>query len=153
MVHLPKDETNLILTTETTADNAHSRRDFLKQSAAAAGAGLLGGGIMSLSSSAWAAGSDKPEKTEVKVGFIPFHKTYQNLLIVEQIGFVFTSCFNKIAQRDTLGFRYKTPQMRGFTALSQHHTPLGLTFFPQALRLVELTIGIYSINRMNAPLK
>lgn len=83
----------------------------------------------------------------------PFHKTYQNLLIVEQIGFVFTSCFNKIAQRDTLGFRYKTPQMRGFTALSQHHTPLGLTFFPQALRLVELTIGIYSINRMNAPLK
>ncbi|HMX98208.1 MAG TPA: CmpA/NrtA family ABC transporter substrate-binding protein, partial [Agitococcus sp.] len=71
MVHLPKDETNLILTTETTADNAHSRRDFLKQSAAAAGVGLLGGGIMSLSSSAWAAGSDKPEKTEVKVGFIP----------------------------------------------------------------------------------
>ena len=85
--------------------------------------------------------------------WLPFHKTYQNLLIVEQIGFVFTSCFNKIAQRDTLGFRYKTPQMRGFTALSQHHTPLGLTFFPQALRLVELTIGIYSINRMNAPLK
>ncbi len=69
MVHLPKDDTTLILT--TASDDGHSRRDFLKQSMMATGAGLLGGGMMSLSSSTWAAGSDKPEKTEVKVGFIP----------------------------------------------------------------------------------
>ena len=48
------------------------RRDFIKKSTALAGAA----GIMSLvpdaiRSSAWAAGSDAPEKTEVKIGFIP----------------------------------------------------------------------------------
>jgi nitrate/nitrite transport system substrate-binding protein len=49
-----------------------SRRNFFKLSAAAMGAsammGLVPGGIRS---SAWAAGSDKLEKTEVKIGFIP----------------------------------------------------------------------------------
>ena len=73
MLHLP--ENDLIVTTthisESAPQEGHSRRDFLKQSAVAAGAGLLGGGMMGLSTSAWAAGSDKPEKTEVKVGFIP----------------------------------------------------------------------------------
>ncbi|MBL0231444.1 MAG: ABC transporter substrate-binding protein [Moraxellaceae bacterium] len=70
MVHLPKDDTTLILT-NTVLLEGHGRRDFLKQSMMAAGAGLIGGGAMSLSTSAWAAGSDKPEKEEVKVGFIP----------------------------------------------------------------------------------
>ena len=73
MLHLP--ENDLIVTTthisESAPQEGHSRRDFLKQSAVAAGAGLLGGGMMGLSTSAWAAGSDKPEKTEVKIGFIP----------------------------------------------------------------------------------
>jgi len=43
------------------------RRDFLKQGAALAVAGALGGIV----SSAWAAGSDAPEKKEVRIGFIP----------------------------------------------------------------------------------
>ena len=47
----------------------------------------------------------------------------------------------------------KRLKMRGFTALSQHHTPLGLTFFPQALRLAELAIGIDAINSINTLLK
>ncbi|MCX7626839.1 MAG: ABC transporter substrate-binding protein [Methylophilaceae bacterium] len=48
------------------------RRNFVKLGAAAMGAsammGLVPGGIRA---SAWAAGSDKPEKAEVKIGFIP----------------------------------------------------------------------------------
>ncbi len=47
------------------------RRDFLKNSALAAGAaGVLGGWSMH-ASTAWAAGSDKPEKPVVNIGFIP----------------------------------------------------------------------------------
>ncbi|TCV81231.1 ABC transporter substrate-binding protein [Sulfurirhabdus autotrophica] len=49
-----------------------SRRDFMKKSAVFTGAaalmGLVPGGVRS---AAWAAGSDAPEKTEVKIGFIP----------------------------------------------------------------------------------
>ena len=49
-----------------------SRRDFLKKSMALAGAGaLLSAAPLALRSGAWAAGSDAPELTEVKVGFIP----------------------------------------------------------------------------------
>jgi nitrate/nitrite transport system substrate-binding protein len=56
---------------QTTAINPE-RRDFIKKSSAIAGAA----GIMSMvpdaiRHSAWAAGSDAPEKTEVKIGFIP----------------------------------------------------------------------------------
>ena len=47
------------------------RRQFLKGTMLAGAAGLMGGMSMSMSSTAWAAGSDKPEKTEVNVGFIP----------------------------------------------------------------------------------
>ena len=48
------------------------RRQFLFQSAAAAGAATVAGlGSMGVSQTAWAAGSDKPELTEVKIGFIP----------------------------------------------------------------------------------
>ncbi|MBK6742256.1 MAG: ABC transporter substrate-binding protein [Hydrogenophilales bacterium] len=50
----------------------HDKRDFLKKSAslsaAAAIMSLLAPGVRS---GAWAAGSDAPEKTEVKIGFIP----------------------------------------------------------------------------------
>lgn len=48
-----------------------SRRDFLKGSALVGAATLAGGVSMATSASAWAAGSDKPEQTQVKVGFIP----------------------------------------------------------------------------------
>ena len=48
-----------------------NRRDFIKQGAFLGAATLAGGVGMSVSSGAWAAGSDKPEKTQVKVGFIP----------------------------------------------------------------------------------
>ncbi len=50
----------------------NSRRDFMKKSVVFTGAaalmGLVPGGVRS---AAWAAGSDAPEKTEVKIGFIP----------------------------------------------------------------------------------
>jgi nitrate/nitrite transport system substrate-binding protein len=58
--------------TDTPTDRDRSRRDFLKA------AGLVLGGTAMLTttpawlrSAAWAAGSDAPEKPEVKIGFIP----------------------------------------------------------------------------------
>jgi nitrate/nitrite transport system substrate-binding protein len=72
MVQIPEDKmTKTIDPLADVAAEVNSRRDFLKKSVLAAGAGLLGGGSMSVSTTAWAAGSDKPEKTEVKIGFIP----------------------------------------------------------------------------------
>ena len=50
----------------TTAPNP-SRRLLLQAGAAVAGTGLLPG----LRTAVWAAGSDKPEKEEVRIGFIP----------------------------------------------------------------------------------
>ncbi|HQR51603.1 MAG TPA: CmpA/NrtA family ABC transporter substrate-binding protein [Methylophilaceae bacterium] len=48
------------------------RRKFLSLGAAAASAAAVAGmGSLGISQSAWAAGSDKPELTEVKIGFIP----------------------------------------------------------------------------------
>jgi nitrate/nitrite transport system substrate-binding protein len=54
--------------TENVSDSVQSnRRHLIKTAGIAAGASMLG-----LSSAgAWAAGSDKPEKEEVKIGFIP----------------------------------------------------------------------------------
>jgi nitrate/nitrite transport system substrate-binding protein len=49
-----------------------TRRDFLKHSlAAASGAALYAALPTGIRTGAWAAGSDAPEKTELKVGFIP----------------------------------------------------------------------------------
>jgi len=49
-----------------------ARRDFLKRSGLLLGAGaVMGLAPPGLGHLAWAAGSDAPEKTEVKVGFIP----------------------------------------------------------------------------------
>ncbi len=51
-----------------TASAESGRRDFLRQGAALGGAALFGSlGYQPV----WAAGSDAPEKTEVKIGFIP----------------------------------------------------------------------------------
>jgi len=53
-------------------DFKNSRRDFMKKGATLFGAGALMAMVdPAIRSGAWAAGSDAPEKTEVKVGFIP----------------------------------------------------------------------------------
>ncbi len=50
--------------------NPNNRRDFLRHGAQlAAGAALMSAPL--IRSAAWAAGSDAPEKKEVRVGFIP----------------------------------------------------------------------------------
>jgi nitrate/nitrite transport system substrate-binding protein len=52
--------------------NTQVRREFLKKSAFALGLGSVNTILPGvLSGGAWAQGSDKPEKTEVKIGFIP----------------------------------------------------------------------------------
>jgi len=49
-----------------------SRRDFMKKGATLLGAGALMSMVdPAIRSGAWAAGSDAPEKTEVRIGFIP----------------------------------------------------------------------------------
>lgn len=61
------------------------RRRFLQLAgmSAAAGAVTLGSGVVG---SAWAAGSDAPEKTEVKVGFIPLTDCAP-IVVAAQMGF------------------------------------------------------------------
>ena len=53
------------------ASVSDSRRDFMKKSALLTGAALMGMVPPGVRQGAWAAGSDAPEKTEVKIGFIP----------------------------------------------------------------------------------
>ena len=67
MEHEAKIQTPVATTDEST------RRDFLRRSLQlATGAALMSTSIIpGLSSGAWAAGSDKPEKDEVRIGFIP----------------------------------------------------------------------------------
>jgi nitrate/nitrite transport system substrate-binding protein len=73
---------------QTIPETGVSRRHFLK-------AGLVGGlsaaGLMGLvpagvRSAAWAAGSDAPEKTEVKIGFIPLTDC-ASVVIASEMGF------------------------------------------------------------------
>ncbi|WP_059419066.1 CmpA/NrtA family ABC transporter substrate-binding protein [Sulfuricella sp. T08] len=55
-----------------TTDSKNSRRDFMKKGATLLGAGALMSMVdPAIRVGAWAAGSDAPEKTEVKIGFIP----------------------------------------------------------------------------------
>ena len=61
-----------------------ARRRFLKLSAAGAATGLALSPFMR--SSAWAAGSDAPEKTEVKIGFIPLTDC-ASVVIASELGF------------------------------------------------------------------
>jgi nitrate/nitrite transport system substrate-binding protein len=50
----------------------NGKRDFLKKAAAmSAAAALISLAPPGVRSAAWAAGSDAPEKTEIKIGFIP----------------------------------------------------------------------------------
>jgi nitrate/nitrite transport system substrate-binding protein len=68
------------------------RRKLLKSGALGAGAmglgtmGLGGLGMASMSSQVWAAGSDKPEKTQVNVGFIPLTDC-ASVVVASQMGF------------------------------------------------------------------
>ncbi len=64
-------DAKIVATTTNTVDN--SRRDFFRNTAAGAfgAAALMGLVPNSIKANAWAAGSDAPEITEVKIGFIP----------------------------------------------------------------------------------
>jgi nitrate/nitrite transport system substrate-binding protein len=67
--------------------NSPSRRDFIKK-----GGGLLGASLLlaaappGLNRAVWAAGSDAPEKTEVKVGFIPLTDC-ASVVMAAELGF------------------------------------------------------------------
>ncbi len=63
-----------------------SRRDFIKKSAGLLGAGLVLGTAPGVRYGAWAAGSDAPEKTEVKVGFIPLTDC-ASVVMAAELGF------------------------------------------------------------------
>ncbi|AKU10640.1 assimilatory nitrate transport system, periplasmic-binding protein [Azoarcus sp. CIB] len=52
-------------------DNGITRRDFMRRTMALSGAAMMGSAGLGASSSVWAAGSDAPEKKEIRVGFIP----------------------------------------------------------------------------------
>ncbi|MBI3496774.1 MAG: ABC transporter substrate-binding protein [Proteobacteria bacterium] len=65
-----------------------ARRDFLKTSLAAGlgAAGILGMVPAGVRSAAWAAGTDAPEKPEVKIGFIPLTDC-ASVVIASELGF------------------------------------------------------------------
>ena len=72
----------------TTRDRGASRRDFLKTSLAAGlgAAGILGAVPAGVRTAAYAAGSDAPEKPEVKIGFIPLTDC-ASVVIASEMGF------------------------------------------------------------------
>ena len=63
-----------------------SRRRFLKTAALGAGVATLSGLSPGLRASAWAAGSDAPEKTDVTIGFIPLTDC-ASVVIAAEMGF------------------------------------------------------------------
>lgn len=63
-----------------------SRRKFLRNSILLAGAAGASGMLGGFSTGAWAAGSDAPEKTEVKVGFIPLTDC-ASIVVAAEMGF------------------------------------------------------------------
>jgi nitrate/nitrite transport system substrate-binding protein len=74
-------------TGNTTSTNGVTRRDFLRAGAAGlAAAGLGGLSPGGLRSAVWAAGSDAPEKTEIKIGFIPLTDC-ASVVIASEMGF------------------------------------------------------------------
>jgi nitrate/nitrite transport system substrate-binding protein len=72
----------------TSLDSGSSRRDFLRASLAAGlgAAGILGMVPAGVRNAAWAAGSDAPEKPEVKIGFIPLTDC-ASVVIASEMGF------------------------------------------------------------------
>lgn len=73
-------------TANIAGENAAQRRDFLKKSAVLTGAALMGLVPPGVRQSAWAAGSDAPEKPEVKIGFIPLTDC-ASVVIASELGF------------------------------------------------------------------
>ena len=73
---------------ENSVDSGASRRDFLKTSLAAGlgAAGLLGLVPLGVRTAAHAAGSDAPEKAEVKIGFIPLTDC-ASVVVASEMGF------------------------------------------------------------------
>lgn len=63
-----------------------ARRDFVQKTAGLLGAGALLASLLPLRNMAWAAGSDVPEKTEVKVGFIPLTDC-ASVVMAAELGF------------------------------------------------------------------
>ena len=66
-----KDEAKHGNTTAATAVERDTRREFLRKGGALTGAALMSLVPDAVRNAAWAAGSDAPEKTELKIGFIP----------------------------------------------------------------------------------
>jgi nitrate/nitrite transport system substrate-binding protein len=62
------------------------RRDFIRKSGGLLGAAGLALAMPGLSRTVWAAGSDAPEKTEVKVGFIPLTDC-ASVVMAAELGF------------------------------------------------------------------
>ncbi|NMF97436.1 ABC transporter substrate-binding protein [Aromatoleum toluolicum] len=52
-------------------DNGMMRREFMRRTVALSGAAMMGSAGLGVSGGVWAAGSDAPEKKEIRVGFIP----------------------------------------------------------------------------------
>ncbi|AYH42656.1 CmpA/NrtA family ABC transporter substrate-binding protein [Azoarcus sp. DN11] len=52
-------------------DNGVTRREFMRRTMALSGAAMMGSAGLGVSGGVWAAGSDAPEKKEIRVGFIP----------------------------------------------------------------------------------
>ncbi|NMF86865.1 CmpA/NrtA family ABC transporter substrate-binding protein [Aromatoleum petrolei] len=52
-------------------DKGMSRREFVRRTMAFSGAAMMGSAGLGVSSGVWAAGSDAPEKKDIRVGFIP----------------------------------------------------------------------------------
>lgn len=63
--------TDTVVVKQEEVNASIDRRGFIKMTGLSAAAALFAGMAPGLRSSAWAAGSDAPEITEVKVGFIP----------------------------------------------------------------------------------
>ena len=60
------------VTSIVTTESSSARRDFMRQGLhLASGAALMGLLPPGIRNGAWAAGSDAPEKKEVRIGFIP----------------------------------------------------------------------------------
>jgi len=68
------------------ASDQLNRRGFLKAATISAAATLFTGVAPGISNSAWAAGSDAPEITEVKIGFIPLTDCAP-IIVAAQMGF------------------------------------------------------------------
>ena len=68
------------------AATSSSRRSLIRLASAGAGAALMSMVAPAVRSGAWAGGSDRPEKTEVKIGFIPLTDC-ASVVIASVLGF------------------------------------------------------------------